>query len=238
MQDKELTLSEHLEELRFRILYSLASVVSIAVLAYVARAKLLEFLMQPYLRRSLIYLHPTEAFLNYLKLAGLAGIVLSTPWIMYQAWRFVLPALMEKEVKYLRLGFLLGGILFYAGVAVALYLALPYSLDFLSNVGGQNLDIQLSVGNYISFVSLLSFAFGLVFELPLLIILMAKLGFATPASLRRNRSLAIVICFSVAAFLTPTDLFSQALMAIPLILLYEFSLLMVRLFFRESPGEG
>lgn len=237
MEDRELPLGEHLEELRQRIIHSLYAIVGIGILAYVFRESVLGFLMRPYREESMIYIHPTEAFLTYLKLAGLTGLILSTPWVLYQIWKFVIPALYENEERYFRMGFIIGGGLFYVGVAAALLIGLPLSLDFLSGIGGESLDIQLSVRNYISFVSLLSFAVGLVFELPLLILILVKLNFTTPDELRRNRRFAILIAFVVAAFLTPTDAFSQAFMAIPLVLLFEFSVLFVRLVVPRQESE-
>jgi len=227
-RDKELPLGEHLEELRRRIILSLIAIVIFGGVAYVFRGRLLNFLLGLSPARSMIYLHPTEAFLTYLKLAGISGIVLSTPWILYQVWRFIFPALLEKETRYLRVGFLAGGVAFYIGVGLALIYGVPLILTLLSRVGGASLEMRLSIRNYVSFVSLLCFSVGLVFEIPLIILLLVRAGIVSAETLRRNRKYAITIAFAVAAFLTPTDVFSQALMAVPLVLLYEFSVLLVR----------
>ena len=223
MKDEERPLGEHLEELRRRIISSLVAIVLFGGVAYYFRVRLLGFLIDAAREESLIYLHPTEAFLTYLKLAVITGLILSTPWLLYQFWKFILPALLEDEEKWFKLGFMLGGILFYAGVALALVVGLPYTMKFLASVGGENLVSSFSVRNYITFTSLLTFATGLVFEVPLIIYLVVNLGFVTPETLRKNRRYVIVGAFIVAAFITPTDLFSQAFMAIPLILLYELS---------------
>jgi len=227
MKDEERPLGEHLEELRRRIISSLVAIVLLGGIAYFFRIRLLDFLIKAAREESLIYLHPTEAFLTYLKLAVITGLILSTPWLLYQFWKFILPALLDEEERWFKLGFFLGGLLFYVGIGIALLVGLPYTMKFLANVGGENLVSSFSVRNYITFTSLLTFATGLVFEVPLLIYLVVRLGFVSPATLRKNRRYVIVGAFIVAAFITPTDLFSQAFMAIPLVLLYEVSLLFV-----------
>jgi len=237
MKDEERPLGEHLEELRRRIISSLVVIVLLGGIAYFFRIRLLGFLIRSAREGSLIYLHPTEAFLTYLKLAVITGLILSTPWLLYQFWKFILPALLEDEERWFKLGFFLGGVLFYAGVGLALLIGLPYTIRFLSNVGGERLVSSFSVRNYITFTSLLTFSMGLVFEIPLLIYLVVRLGFVEPDTLRRNRRYVVVGAFIVAAFITPTDLFSQAFMAIPLILLYEISLWIVGFTVRNGSAE-
>ncbi|MFP4135549.1 MAG: twin-arginine translocase subunit TatC [Candidatus Acetothermia bacterium] len=237
MKDEERPLGEHLEELRSRIISSLVAIVLLAGAAYYFRTELLDFLLRASNEESLIYLHPTEAFLTYLKLAIITGLILSTPWLLYQAWKFILPALLENEARLFRLGFTLGGLLFYAGIALAVVIGIPYSLMFLASVGGESLASSFTVRNYITFASLLSFTTGLIFELPLLIYLVVRLGFVSPATLRKNRKYVIVVAFTTAAFITPTDFFSQAFMAIPMVVLYELSVLLVGLVFGEGESE-
>lgn len=227
VEEKRLPLGEHLEELRVRIISSLAAIVIIAAIVYIFRGKVLNFLINFSEENSLIYIHPTEAFLTYLRLAVLSGLVLSTPWILYQVWRFILPALLEKEEKYLRLSFFIGGLLFYIGVGISIYFILPFSLNLLGEVGNEDLLMRLSVRNYISFVTLLAFSTGLVFEQPLFTFLLVELDFVSLNTLKKYRSYAILISFTVAAFLTPTDWFSQILMAVPLVILYELSILLI-----------
>ncbi len=227
MKDEERPLGEHLEELRRRIISSLVAIVLLGGAAYFFRTRLLNFLISASREDSLIYLHPTEAFLTYLKLSVITGLILSTPWLLYQFWKFLLPALLEEEEKWFKLGFFLGGLLFYLGIGLAITVGIPYTVRFLSGVGGETVVSNFSVRNYITFASLLSFTSGLVFEIPLLIYIVVRLGFVKPETLRKNRKYIIVGAFTVAAFITPTDLFSQAFMAIPLILLYEVSLLVV-----------
>ncbi|MFW6104890.1 MAG: twin-arginine translocase subunit TatC, partial [Candidatus Bipolaricaulota bacterium] len=213
MKDEERPLGEHLEELRHRIISSLVVVIIFGGLAYFFRNGLLDFLLRASREESLIYLHPTEAFLTYLKLAVITGLILSTPWLLYQAWKFVLPALYKNEARLFKLGFLAGAFLFYLGVAFTVVIGLPYSVRFLSGVGGEHIVANFSVRNYITFATLLSFTMGLVFEVPLLIYLMVRLGFVKPSTLRKNRKYVVIIAFTTAAFITPTDIFSQVFMA-------------------------
>ncbi len=234
MKDEEQPLGEHLEELRRRIISSLAAIVVLGGLAYYFRERLLSLLISAAGENALIYLHPTEAFLTYLKLAVITGLILSTPWILYQAWKYILPALYENEKRLFRLGFLVGGLLFYVGIALTIVFALPHTVRLLAGVGGERLVSNFSVRNYITFASLLSFVMGLVFELPLLIYLVVRLGFIKPSTLRENRKYVVVTAFTVAAFITPTDLFSQFFMAIPLVLLYELSVFFVGFRFGEA----
>jgi|SRR6056297_2234481 len=237
MKDQERPLGEHLEELRWRIINSLVVIVLLGAAAYYFRLRIVQFLLKASKEDQLIYLHPTEAFLTYLKLAVITGLILSTPWILYQAWRFIMPALLEHEERPFRLSFFFGGVLFYIGVGVALYFLLPFFVKLLTTIGEDYVVSRFSFRNYLTFTSLLAFSVGVVFELPLLIILLVKLGFVTPRSLRKHRKYAIVIAFVIGAFITPTDLFSQAFMAIPLIVLYEISLLAVSTFFKETPSK-
>ncbi len=234
MRDEERPLGKHLEELRKRIISSLVVIVLFGAVAYFFRFRLLKFLIQASGHENLIYLHPTEAFLTYLKLAVITGLILATPWILYQAWKFILPALLENEEGPFRTSFVLGGALFYLGVAVAIVAALPLTVRLLSSVGGADIVSTFSIRNYVTFTSLIAFAVGIAFELPLLIVLIVRLGFVKPSTLRRNRKYAIVVSFIVAAFITPTDLFSQAFMAVPLIILYEISLFLVSALFRKD----
>lgn len=233
MEDEERPLGEHLEELRSRVTNSLGAIVLLAGAAYYFRTELLGLLLRASNEESLIYLHPTEAFLTYLKLAVITGIILSTPWLLYQMWKFIVPALLEDEARLFRFGFLLGGVLFYIGIGLAVLIGIPYTVRMLAGVGGENLVSSFTVRNYITFSTLLSFAMGLIFELPLLIYLMVRLGFVEVETLRANRKYVIIIAFTTAAFITPTDLFSQAFMAIPLIILYEVSIHAVGFLYRE-----
>ncbi len=196
-------------------------------LSYAFAERLLYFLWLP-VGRPLVFIAPTEAFFAQLKVAFLASLVLVWPYLCYQAWAFVVPGLYDKELRYMvpfvvsaTFMFLLGGTFVYT-------LILPYGMAFLLGYGSATLVPMISVGAYISFAVRLLIAFGAIFELPVVMVLLAKLGLVTPQMLSRNRKYVIVLSFLVAAILTPPDVFTQVLMAVPLLILYEVSILLTR----------
>jgi len=221
-----MSLWDHLAELRQRVIYSLVSVTIFAIAAYLFRNQIMAFLMMPSKKETFIFIHPAEAFLSYLKMSFFVGILASAPFILYQTWRFVLPALRPIERRALRFCFLFGGVMFYSGSAFAFYVALPAALRFLIAAGGELLKPQFTVGNYVSFVSLFTLLMGLVFELPLVVLVLVRLGITSREFLRQRRRHVIVLCWIVAAILTPPDVVTQAFMAVPLMLLYELSLVL------------
>lgn len=226
VDEKRMRIWDHLAELRRRVIYSGIIVLILSLIAYFFRNQLMLFLVKPSKSESLIFIHPAEAFLSYLKMSFFVGLLTSAPFILYQIWKFLLPALRPIEQKGFRFGFLLGGVMFYSGSAFAFYIALPAALRFLIAVSGELLRPQFTVGNYVSFVTLFTFIMGLVFELPLVVLILVRLGIVSREFLRQRRRHVIVLCWIAAAILTPPDVITQAFMAIPLILLYELSLLL------------
>lgn len=270
-----MTLVEHLDELRSRMIYSLIVLFSIALLAYFFRVQVLEVLARPlgggyflprsqipallealrqffqgegasyftpqqieallatfqrllYMQSGLIFIHPTEAFFAYIKLAFFTGLLLGAPFILYQVWRYIVPALYEHEKRYFRSSVAFGTLLFFAGVAFAFIVVLPLGIRFLIRIGGPQLQAVFTIGNYISFSMIFLLTFGLVFELPIVIYVLVKLGIVSRAALRAKRKYILVGAFAVAALLTPPDPFTQMVMAIPLLLLYELSIFLAR----------
>jgi len=217
---------DHLAELRRRVIYSLTLIILSSFTAYFFRTPIMNFIMKPSNNKSFIFIHPTEAFISYLKMSLFIGILGAVPFVFYQTWRFVLPALRPIERRALRFCFLLGGVMFYSGSAFAFYVALPAALRFLIAAGGELLKPQFTVGNYVSFVSLFTLLMGLVFELPLVVLVLVRLGITSREFLRQRRRHVIVLCWIVAAILTPPDVVTQAFMAVPLMLLYELSLVL------------
>lgn len=224
----EMPFTAHLGELRGRLIRVLIAVAVGFGLCYAFSEQLLQLLWRP-MGRELIFIAPTEAFFAHLKVAFLAGLVLAWPYICYQVWRFIAPGLYEHERRY-TLPFVVGAtFMFLLGGAFVYFLILPYGMAFLLGYGGTFLLPMISVGAYVSFSMRLFLAFGAMFELPLVIVLLAKLGLVTPQMLSKNRKYVIVLCFLVAAILTPPDVFTQLLMAFPLLALFEISILLARL---------
>ncbi|MBU0516643.1 MAG: twin-arginine translocase subunit TatC [Proteobacteria bacterium] len=174
-------------------------------------------------------LHPAEAFFAFLKVALLGGVMFAVPVIFYQLWRFVAPGLYQKERRMVIPFMGAGTICFVSGVLFCYLLVLPFGLSFLADFGSQFMDYKPAVAPYLSFVVRLTFAFGLVFELPVILFFFGKIGLVTSKQLSRFRKYAILLAFVLAAILTPPDVFTQLLMAGPILLLYEVSIILVRI---------
>lgn len=223
----EMPFTSHLGELRGRLIRVLIAVAVGFCLCYAFSERLLHFLWRP-MGRELVFIAPTEAFFSHLKVAFLAGLVLAWPYICYQIWIFVAPGLYEHERRH-TLPFVVGATaMFLLGGAFVYMLILPYGMAFLLGYGGTFLLPMISVGAYVSFALRLFLAFGAMFELPLVVVLLSKLGLVTPQFLSKNRKYVIVLSFLVAAVLTPPDVFTQVLMALPLLVLFEISIVLSR----------
>src|SRR6476661_676693 len=227
----EMPFLDHLEELRWRIIWSLAALVVGVGLAFVVVLKfnLLTWMqgpMLPYLHgRRLVYTHPGDGFSILMQTAIIVGVVIALPVIIYQVWAFLSPALYQKE-KRIAVPVILGAVLlFIAGAALAWYFVLPMTLRFLSALGDESFDQMITVSDYFGFVTSMVLAMGAVFELPIAILFLSALGLVTPRFLAKYRRHALLGSYVVAAIITPGDLFvtSVALM-VPLYLLYELSI--------------
>lgn len=219
----EMTLVGHLQELRERLIKVLAVLgVASAVCYYYVDAIMARLILPA---GKLYYMNPAEAFFTYCKVALVGGVFISIPMILYQFWSFLLPALTAKELS---AGFLLvpGSIaLFYSGVAFSHYFVVPAAVKFFMGFSTEYLQPMFSLGQYVSLVISLLFPFGLVFELPLVIVVLAYFGIVSSSELIRYRKYAIVIAFVLGGVISPTpDIFGQAMLAIPIILLYELSI--------------
>jgi sec-independent protein translocase protein TatC len=236
----EMPFLDHLEELRWRIIWSLAAVVVGVVVAFVIVIKFnlliwMQGPMLPYLHgRRLMNTHPGGGFSIMMQTAIIIGVVIALPVIIYQAWLFLSPALHRHEKKVV-LPVIVGAVLlFIAGAALAWYFVLPMTLRFLTSMGDEAFDQMISANEYFGFVTSLVLAMGAVFELPIAILALSALGLVTPKFLAKFRRHAVIGSYLVAAIITPGDLFvtSVALM-VPLYLLYELSIVLSWLVFRK-----
>ncbi len=227
-------LLDHLVELRRRLLWSLAALVAAFFICFYYAKQIFAFLVQPLLAAGqgrLIYTQLFEAFFVEVKVALFAAFMIAFPVIATQVWRFVAPGLYRNE-KRAMLPFLFATpVLFTAGAASAYYGAVPIALKFLlsfqGNVGGVEQEAMPGVGNYLDFIMHFVLAFGVAFLLPILIMLLERVGIVTLTQLRGARRYMIVAAFLIAAVFTPPDVVSQLLLAIPLCLLYEAALLAI-----------
>jgi sec-independent protein translocase protein TatC len=238
---------EHLTELRQRIIWSLVPTLVGLVVCFRFSDRILSFLRRPVdqMGLQLVALTPTEAFWTSMKIAMIGGVFLAMPVILWQVWAFVAPGLHQHERRFAAPFVLVGSGLFLGGAAFALFVVVPFAVRFLLNFGKeQGIQPMISVSSHVDFVIKFTLAFGLVFELPLAITILAMLGLVTPAFLRKNRKYAVLLNFVVAAMLTPTpDILNQTLMAGPLCLLYEVGIVAAWIFGRKprpaaTPGEG
>jgi len=225
---KEMPFLNHLEELRWRIIKSLAAVVVGAVACFFLSDQLLAVLTHPVTRLNsppkIIFLSPIGMFLVRLNISIVGGIILGLPVIFFQVWRFVSPGLLESERRYVPEVVGLSTLCFLTGATLAYFVVLPMALKFLIGMTIQQIEPQFDIGKYIGFVLRLILAFGIVFELPVFSYFLTRIGLLTPEFLKRNRIYAIVAIFVLAAILTPPDVLSQLFMAGPLFLLYEISI--------------
>jgi len=225
----------HLIELRRRLIYSLAAIVVASVISYIYAPDIYAFLVGPLATASggahrLIYTGLTEAFMTYIKLALWMGCFVAFPVIAAQAWLFIAPGLYKHERKAF-LPFLIATPLFFLlGAAVAYYLVFPMAWKFFlsfeipAQAGGLPIQMEARVSEYLSLSMSVIFAFGLAFQLPILLVLLARAGILSAAKLSSFRRYAIVLIFAAAALLTPPDVVSMLSLALPLTLLYELSI--------------
>ena len=216
----------HLLELRSRLLRAVVAVLVVLLAMLPFANKLYGLLAQPLLDKlpkggQLIATQVASPFFAPMKLAFFAALMVSMPWLLYQVWAFVAPGLYRREKK-LALPLLGSALaLFYAGCAFAFFLVLPMVFGFLARVTPTGVAMMTDISAYLDFVLVLFLAFGLSFELPVALVIMALLGWVTPAQLREGRGYAVVGIFVMAAVLTPPDVISQLMLAIPMCLLYE-----------------
>jgi sec-independent protein translocase protein TatC len=234
----------HLKELRERLIKSLAAVAVGFLICYFFKEKLFEVLVWPLIkamgenRKELIYTGLAEMFFTYLKVALIGGVALATPVILFQIWRFIGPGLYESERRILLPAVFLSTVFFLGGAVFGYFIVFPYGFQFFLSFSNELIAPQLKVNEYLSFSSMLLLVFGVVFELPLFLTILARMGLVTPAFLRTQRKYAILIIFIVAAILTPPDVVSQMMMALPLMVLYEVGIWMAVLFGRKRPETG
>lgn len=239
----EMPFLSHLEELRWRLIWSLLAVAVFTILGFflVERFNVLGLLIEPikpFLNGSkLKYLSPTDPFFVTLKLAILVGFVLASPVIVYQVWAFLSPALLPSERRIIIPALYMGIVLFGGGVAMAYWIVLPVTLRFTMGFQTEALEQAIVVGEYLSVVTRLLLAFGIVFELPVVILILSALGLATPEWLAAKRRHAVVIITVVSSMLTPGDVITVTLlMMVPLVLLYELGIVLSRMVSRRRPS--
>ena len=243
MSNKETSFISHLTELRQRLIYSLVFLAILFIGCYIFSDRIYGFLVEPYANavkndgtdRRLIFTALQETFLTYLKVSFFAAFFATSPFILIQIWKFIAPGLYKHEKKAIMPYLILTPILFLLGGMLVYYLIMPlaikFFLSFESSGISTHLPIQLEakVNEYLSLVMKLIFAFGLSFQLPIVLSLLARIGLIDAKFLKERRKYVVVIIFAMAAILTPPDPITQIGLAIPLLLLYELSILSVNI---------
>ena len=244
-----MTVMEHLRELRTRIIISALAFIAISVIAFFFYSPLEEFLRSPLCDVppdklgphgcELVFTKPTGGFQFRLKLTALVGLAATSPIWIYQIYAFVVPALTSKEKRY-SIPFLASSIFLFLVGATFAYLTLPVGLRFLIELGGEGLVPLVDAESYLSFVGFLLLAFGLTFELPLLLVFLGLVGAITVEQLKQHRKTAFVSIFALAAVVTPSqDPYTMTIMAVPLYLLYELTIIILRTVMRRrSPAQS
>jgi len=234
--NKKSTILEHLLELRKRLIRSVIALVIGSIIAFVFYEWIFYYLKLPAEGIDLIYIEMTEMIGTVMKVCLAGGFILAMPYLVFQLIMFVSPALTPKEKKYVYLILPWIALMFIGGVVFSYFILIPPATKFLITFGSDIATPQIKIGNYISIVTRLLLAVGLVFEMPVITTFLARLGIITPKWLSDKRKVAVIFAFILAAIITPTfDPLNQSLVAVPLVLLYEVSIWLAKLVYKRKP---
>ena len=251
-EEKMMTFWDHLDELRKHIIRSLVAIIILAIIAFLNRQLIFDYIiLAPSssdfitnrvlcwigrqmsldalciddMKLQIINIKMSGQFLTHMYISIVAGFILAFPYILWEIWRFVKPAMYDNEKAYSKGGVFISTMLFLVGILFSFFLIVPLTVNFLGTYQvSQSVTNQISLSSYISTVVSVTFAVGIVFELPILVYFLTKVGVITPDFLKRNRKYMFVILLILSAIITPPDMFSQVLVVVPLIVLYEFSI--------------
>lgn len=232
---------DHLEELRWRLFKSLITVFVLMLICWGFSDQLLEVLRYPGTQITpplkMQVLKVQTVFMTKLEIALVAGVILGLPVIIYQLWQFMAPGLIKKEKKFLPIIILATIICFAIGGLFAYFIIIPFALQFFMDLAPADIENNIALDFYIGFLLRIIVVFGVVFELPIISIILTKMGLLTPKFMRKYRRYALVIAFILGAILTPPDPSTQIMLAIPIILLYEISIFLSYLFSSKKEDE-
>lgn len=235
--DDGFSLVDHLTELRDRLIKSAYAIAITTVICFLFHEQLFNIVRGPVAQHlpdgGLVFTNPMDKFLAHMKLSAVCGIIFACPAWIYQVWMFVAPGLYAHEKKY-SLAFIAAGVgLFITGVCFAYFLVLPMAFEFLFNFGGGVDKPMITISEYMSFFATMILVFGASFELPLILVILGVLGLVSSQTLREKRRYAIVALATVSAVITPPDVLSMLMLLVPLSVLYEISIIVVRLVERQ-----
>lgn len=232
--EEVMSLNDHLRELRNRILFCLAFVIAGFVICFANAEKIIDILTAMALGSgyTFVTLTPQELLIQYMRVGLLGAIVVCAPVLGYQLYSFVQPGLRKNENAFFGCALVAGFICFLIGVSFAHKISMPFMLDFLIKLNNTDyISASISIENYLSFVLTVYIIFGIVFEMPVVSVILTQFGLLKPVWLEKGRSVAIIACFFLAAVITPPDIVSQIMVAIPMILLYQISIYLTKFFY-------
>ncbi len=229
--DEPMTVVDHLDEMRSRLLYSLMTVIIFTFAGFFLSDDLLYFINKPFIAtgQKLNIFKLTGGFIIRLKASFVAGLMLGLPVILYHVWKFIAPAISKKDRRFSLTALVAAFFLFYGGMAFVFFLLLPFAIDMLLGFIGAEMLSTIGASDYMSFILMMSIAMGVLFELPIVVMILTRIGILTPAFLIQMRKYSVVIIWIIAAIITPQDILSQVLVAVPLMFLYEISIVISRI---------
>ena len=238
-EERPMTLLEHLGELRVRLVRSFLAVTVAFFVCYAFARELFYYLSLPLLKvmpadSKFIYTGVAEGFFVDLKVSFVAAVFVACPFLFYQIWAFIAPGLYEEEKRYVTPLALCSAIFFLGGATFCYFVVFPFAFEFFMSYSTDNIVAMLSINEYLSFALKMLIAFGLIFEMPLFSFFLARMGLVTAARMRAVRKYSVLAVFIIAAILTPPDVFSQIMMALPMLVLYEISILVAAAFGKRA----
>ncbi|TFG46524.1 MAG: twin-arginine translocase subunit TatC [Candidatus Brocadiia bacterium] len=241
--DTTMSLGDHLEELRLRLILTLAGLFIGTCISFYFGADIIALIKAPYdkIRPDfpLTTLAPADAFVGYMKISFISGLILSSPWVIYQIWMFISAGLFVEEKKYVYISMPFSVILFIAGALFFLFAVAPFSLVFFLKFGDYiGVSSNWTLSDYVTFMTTLMLVFWIAFQTPIAIFILNKVGLVSLDALRKSRKFVILVIFVIAAIATPPDVISQVTLAIPLWMLFELGIIISSLWGRKKASEG
>lgn len=238
--NKTHTLFDHLLELRTRLLHAVLGVLVVFCSMIYFAQDIYQYVAQPLLEvmpegTQMIATDVASPFFTPFKLTIVLSVFIAMPYILFQLWSFIAPGLYKNEKRLIAPLMFGSTLLFYSGIAFAYYIVFPVAFTFFSSVAPDGVTIATDISSYLDFVLKLFFAFGAAFEIPIAIILMCWTGVTSPASLRTKRPYIVVGAFIVGMLLTPPDIISQTMLAVPMLLLFEVGVIVASFYYKEEP---
>ncbi len=227
-QEKTMTFWGHVAELRIRLLVSALALIAGMVACFFFVEPAAKFIMEPVGDMQFVFLSPPELFMSYVKLALIGGLVIASPVILLQIWLFIRPGLSRRERFALVIGLFFGAIFFAGGAAFSFFVIIPFTLRFFMQYQNEAVKAMFSFSEYVSFIGSMVLSFGVAFELPIVVTILASMGIVTGSGLAKVRGVGILLIFIAAAIITPPDVVSQVLLGVPMVLLFELSILLAK----------